>query len=53
VRAVAKNWRVMIGWAAMIALVTGFGLATFFIGLAIALPLVGHASWHAYKAIID
>lgn len=52
VRAVAMNWRVMIGWAAMIALVTGFGLATFFIGLAITLPLVGHATWHAYKAMI-
>ncbi len=53
VKAVAKNWRVMIGWAAMIALVTGFGIATFFVGLVIALPLVGHASWHAYKAMVD
>lgn len=52
VKAVAMNWRMMIGWAAMIALITGFGLATFFIGLIIALPLVGHATWHAYKAII-
>jgi uncharacterized membrane protein len=53
VKAVAKNWRVMIGWAAMIALVTGFGLATFFVGLVVALPLIGHASWHAYKAMIE
>jgi len=52
VRAVSRNWKVMIGWAAMIVLVTGFGLATFFVGLAITLPLVGHATWHAYKAII-
>ncbi|GAB3117947.1 DUF2189 domain-containing protein [Novispirillum itersonii] len=52
-RAVMKNWRVMIGWAAMIVLVTGFGLATFFIGLAISLPLIGHASWHAYRAMVD
>lgn len=53
VRAVTKNWRVMTGWAAMIVLVTGFGLATFFIGLAVCLPLIGHASWHAYKALVD
>lgn len=52
VTAVAMNWRMMIGWAAMIALITGFGLATFYVGLIIALPLVGHATWHAYKAII-
>lgn len=52
-RAVMKNWRVMVGWAAMIVLVTGFGLATFFIGLAISLPLIGHASWHAYRAMVD
>lgn len=52
VRAVARNWRVMIGWAAMIVLVTGFGMTTFFLGLAITLPLVGHASWHAYQAMV-
>lgn len=47
-----KNTKVMVGWAAMIALITLFGMATFFVGLAIALPLVGHASWHAYRAMI-
>lgn len=53
VRAVLHNWRVMIGWAVMIALVTGFGMATFFIGLIIALPVIGHATWHSYKAMVD
>lgn len=53
VRAVAANWRPMIGWAAMIVLVTGFGIVTFFVGLAIALPLVGHATWHAYRAMVE
>lgn len=52
-RAVTQNWKVMIGWAAMIALLIGVGMATFYIGLAITLPLVGHATWHCYKAIID
>lgn len=53
VRAIAINWRPMMGWAAMIVLVTGFGIATFFVGLAITLPLVGHATWHAYRAMIE
>jgi uncharacterized membrane protein len=30
----------------------GLGLATFYIGLAIAMPLVGHATWHAYRDLI-
>lgn len=50
---VRANWRVMVGWAAMIALITGVGLATFFLGLAVAFPLIGHASWHAYRAMVD
>lgn len=52
IEAVRKNTKVMIGWAAMIALITFVGMATFFLGLAIAVPVVGHASWHAYRAMI-
>lgn len=51
--AVRRNWKVMIGWAAMIVLITVSGMVLFFVGLAIALPLVGHASWHAYKAMVE
>ncbi len=51
-RAVGANWRVMAGWAAMIALIGACGLATFFLGLAVALPLLGHASWHAYRGLV-
>jgi uncharacterized membrane protein len=53
VAAVKANWQVMIGWAAMIALITGVGIATFFVGLAVALPLIGHASWHAYRGLVE
>ncbi|MGC2857115.1 DUF2189 domain-containing protein [Novispirillum sp. DQ9] len=51
--AVRRNWKVMIGWAAMIVLITASGMVLFFVGLAVALPLVGHASWHAYKAMVE
>jgi len=50
--AVRANWRVMVGWAAMIAVVVGLGIASFFVGLIVALPLIGHASWHAYRAMV-
>lgn len=50
VRLVTANWRVMIGWAAMLVVLAGFGMI-FFIGLAITLPIAGHASWHAYRGL--
>jgi uncharacterized membrane protein len=40
-------------WAALIAFCTGLGLLTFYLGLAIALPLIGHATWHAYRSLIE
>jgi uncharacterized membrane protein len=46
------NPRTMTIWAAlMFGLVTA-GLAFAYIGLAVALPVAGHASWHAYRAVI-
>lgn len=49
IKAVRENPRSMLVWAALIALFTAAGLATAFIGLAIAFPLIGYASWHCYK----
>jgi len=52
VHAAMKNWRVMIGWAALIVLFTVAGLATLCLGLAVTMPLIGHASWHAYRDLV-
>ena len=52
ISAVTKNWKTMAGWAGLIVLFTAAGLATAFVGLALALPLIAHASWHAYKDIV-
>lgn len=52
VHATMKNWRVLIGWAALIVLFTAAGLVTGCIGLAITMPLIGHASWHAYRDLV-
>jgi uncharacterized membrane protein len=52
-RAVRANWRVMFGWAALIVLLTGVGFVTLFLGLAVVMPLLGHASWHAYRDVIE
>jgi uncharacterized membrane protein len=52
-RAVRANLPAMALWAALVVVFTGAGLATFFIGVAITLPLVGHATWHAYKDLVQ
>ncbi|MDR3440284.1 DUF2189 domain-containing protein [Telmatospirillum sp.] len=51
--AVRENWLVMLGWAATIVLLVGIGLATFFVGLIVTLPLVAYATWHAYRGIVE
>ena len=51
VRVVAHNWRVLSLWAALITVFSVAGLACFYVGLIIVLPLVGHASWHAYREL--
>lgn len=53
-RAVKKNPLVMFTWAIAIVALIGLGLAFAFVGVAITLPIIGHASWHAYReTIID
>ncbi|MGO9170507.1 MAG: DUF2189 domain-containing protein [Rhodomicrobium sp.] len=51
VRAVRKNLPAMALWAVLIAALSVAGLTVYFVGLAITFPLIGHASWHAYKEL--
>jgi len=52
VKAITQNWAPMTLWALLIVLFIGLGLLTFYVGLAIAMPLVGHATWHAYRDLV-
>ncbi len=52
VKVVAKNPLPMALWAALIAGLTLLGFATFMAGLVITLPLIGHATWHAYRDVL-
>ncbi|MBT0963632.1 DUF2189 domain-containing protein [Denitromonas iodatirespirans] len=53
VGALARNPAAMITWAFCIVAATLIGFMTFHIGLAILMPLVGHATWHAYRDLIE
>jgi uncharacterized membrane protein len=48
--AVGKNTAVMLLWAALMALLIGVSvMLPMAVGLAVVAPLLGHASWHAYR----
>ncbi len=51
VQAVRLNAPAMLLWAGLILGLTALGFAGLFIGLAIAFPLIGHATWHAYREL--
>ncbi|MBK9327239.1 MAG: DUF2189 domain-containing protein [Hydrogenophilales bacterium] len=42
----------MLVWAAIITVLTLAGAMTAFIGLAVLFPLLGHATWHAYRDLV-
>lgn len=52
VGALAKNPATMMAWAFAIVVMSLLGFLTFHIGLVIAMPIIGHASWHAYRDLV-
>jgi uncharacterized membrane protein len=50
---VQANFVPMLFWAVLIAGFTAAGLATLYLGLVVTLPLIGHATWHAYRDLVS
>jgi uncharacterized membrane protein len=46
-----NNLRVMLVWAAIVLALFLASLATGMLGLVVIYPLLGHATWHAYRAV--
>jgi uncharacterized membrane protein len=53
VRSVLTNPLAMLAWALAIALFLAFGLLSGLFGLIVVLPLLGHASWHVYRKLVE
>lgn len=53
VRAVGDNPLPMAIWAVIIMLATAASMATAMLGFVVFVPLIGHATWHAYRETID
>lgn len=58
--AVLTSWQVVLAnpvpmalWAALILAFTLLGLGSLLIGLVFVMPMLGHASWHAYRDLVD
>jgi uncharacterized membrane protein len=59
-QAVLTSWRTvlynpipMAFWAALIAGFTLLGVGSLLLGLIAVMPMLGHASWHAYRDLVD
>jgi uncharacterized membrane protein len=50
---VAANPRTVAAWGLIVAGLLIVGSAPFFLGLAVVLPLLGHATWHLYRRALE
>ncbi len=53
VNAVLRNKPAMVVWVLLIVALTAIGFATALIGLAVTIPVLGYATWHAYRDTVD
>jgi len=51
IRACLQNPGVMLGWGLLITLLVATAMAPWFLGLLVVGPVLGHATWHAYRHI--
>lgn len=52
IRASLQNPGVMLLWGALIAVLVGLAMLPAFLGLLVVGPVIGHATWHAYRHIV-
>jgi uncharacterized membrane protein len=52
IRAVFSNIPAMVLWSALILVLTVVGYAPLLCGLLVVSPILGHATWHAYRDLI-
>ena len=53
IRTILRNPVAMIVWGIFVAGLLVLGSLPFFLGLAIVVPVLGHSTWHLYRAVIE
>ncbi len=51
-KVVAQNFFALIVWASLIFVLTAIGFISYLLGMIIIFPLLGHATWHAYRDLV-
>jgi uncharacterized membrane protein len=52
VKAFGDNLAAMLIWGVLIVGLVALGFALVFVGLVVVVPVIGHATWHAYRDLI-
>ncbi|MBD0273571.1 MAG: DUF2189 domain-containing protein [Acetobacteraceae bacterium] len=52
-RAVATNPVPMAAWGLIVAVLLLLGSLPLFVGLAVAMPVLGHGTWHLYRKVVE
>ena len=52
IRAVLRNPVPMAAWGIIVAAFLAVGCLPLFVGLAVVMPLLGHATWHLYRRVV-
>ena len=52
-QAVMQNPFTMAAWGLIVAVLLAVGSLPFFVGLAVVLPVLGHATWHLYRKVVE
>lgn len=52
-RVMVKNPLTMAAWGIIVAALLVLGSIPFFLGLAVVVPLLGHATWHLYRKVLE
>lgn len=53
IRAVARNAGTMAIWGLIVAVILAIASIPLFVGLAVALPVLGYATWHLYTRVVE
>src|SRR5262249_50201417 len=52
-KAIGRNPLTMALWGLIVAVALLVGSLPFFVGLAVVVPVLGHATWHLYRKMIE
>jgi len=53
IRAVVENPLIMVTWGLIVAALLTLGSLPLFLGLTVVLPVLGHATWHLYRKVVN